>query len=130
MKKTKEYIKKFKLDKANCDKTFNSEAFIAELLEEFNERLNISLSACNKMQVDFNYSKFQQIVKEMNNKFKAISAKKMGLELDEGIFSKFYAMGVIPVRARMFPKEHAEATMAREKKLGLGIKEISLHNRE
>lgn len=122
--RTKDYIIQFGLNKDNCNKTMDRDGFIQELIKEFKDRLNLSLVACQKMQVEFNYHKFQILVKEMNTKFKAISAKKAGGELDENLFNKFYALGVIPVRKAMFPIEHNEATMAREKKLALEPKKI------
>lgn len=124
--RTKEYINKFGLNNVDLkDENFDKDGFVKDFIKEFKERLNITLMACQKMQVEFNYHKFQILVKEMNTKFKAINAKKASMgELDESIFNKFFAVGVIPLRKKMFPLEHNEATMAREKKTALEPKVI------
>ena len=67
--KTKDYVKKYSLDKGVKDCDFDS--FLKDLGEEFVEKLNLS-------NVEHNYQKFQQVVSEINSKFEAINNKTLG----------------------------------------------------
>lgn len=104
--KTKDYIEKLHLSNPNY--TFNREKFMALFGEEFKERLEASITACQKMQVAFTYEKFLHIIKEQQGKFLAISNKKAGEPFSEKLFSAFFAIHVIPLREKLFPQIHQE----------------------
>lgn len=104
--KTQEYVKKFKLDQEHYN--FNREKFIEAFSQEFKDRIEATITACKKMQVQFTYEKFLHAIKEQQNKFWNISNKKVGVPFSEGLFSAFFALHVIPIRASLFPNIHAE----------------------
>ena len=102
--KTQEYIKQFKLDREHYN--FNREKFMKAFGQEFNNRIEATITACKKMQVQFTYEKFLHAVKEQQDKFWSISNKKVGGPFSEGLFSAFFALHVIPLRASLFPNIH------------------------
>lgn len=76
------------------------------------------------MQVQFTYEKFRHAIKEQQDKFWQISKKKIGEPLSDGLFSAFFALYVIPLRANLFPNIHEEIEERRKRprkeKLNLG----------
>ena len=104
--KTAEYVKQFKLDKPNYN--FNREKFMEAFGQEFKDRIEAMITACKKMQVQFTYEKFLHAIKEQQDKFWQISKKKIGEPLSDGLFSAFFALHVIPLRANLFPNIHEE----------------------
>lgn len=104
--KTAEYVKQFKLDKPNYN--FNREKFMEAFGQEFKDRIEAMITACKKMQVQFTYEKFLHAVKEQQDKFWNISKKKLGEPFSDKLFSAFFALHVIPLRATLFPNIHAE----------------------
>ncbi len=104
--KTAEYIKQFKLDTPNYN--FNRKKFMEAFGQEFKDRIEAMITACKKMQVQFTYEKFLHAIKEQQDKFWNISNKKLGEPFSEGLFSAFFALHVIPLRATLFPNIHAE----------------------
>jgi len=111
--KTAEYVKKFKLDTPNYN--FNREKFMEAFGQEFKDRIEAMITACKKMQVQFTYEKFLHALKEQQDKFWQISHKKLGEPLSDGLFSAFFALHVIPLRANLFPNIHAEIEEKRQK---------------
>lgn len=111
--KTQEYVKQFKLDREHYN--FNREKFMEAFGQEFNDRIEATLTACKKMQVQFTYEKFLHAVKEQQDKFWNISNKKVGEPFSEGLFSAFFALHVIPLRASLFPDIHAKLEKKRRK---------------
>lgn len=111
--KTNEYVKQFKLDKENYN--FNREKFMEAFGQEFKDRIEIVITACKKMKVQFTYEKFLHAVKEQQDKFQSISNKKAGEPFSEKLFSAFFALHVIPLRASLFPNLHAELEEKRRK---------------
>lgn len=111
--KTQEYVKQFKLDREHYN--FNREKFMEAFGQEFNDRIEAIITACKKMQVQFTYEKFLHAVKEQHDKFWNISNKKVGEPFSEGLFSAFFALHVIPIRASLFPNIHAEFEKKRRK---------------
>lgn len=111
--KTNEYVKQFKLDKENYN--FNREKFIEAFGQEFKDRIEAVITACKKMKVQFTYEKFLHAVKEQQDKFQSISNKKAGEPFSEKLFSAFFALHVIPLRASLFPNLHAELEEKRRK---------------
>lgn len=107
------YVKKYKLDTEKSDK-FNREEFVNDLGKEFTEQLENTILARKKYDLSMDFKIFQQIVKNMQAKFNAISNKKLGKPLTEKLFSAFYATVVIPARAKYFPKEHEEISTKRD----------------
>lgn len=111
--KTQEYVKQFKLDREHYN--FNREKFMEALGQEFKDRIEATITACKKMQVQFTYEKFLHAIKEQQDKFWNISNKKVGEPFSEGLFSAFFALHVIPLRASLFPNIHAELEEKRRK---------------
>lgn len=111
--KTNEYVKQFKLDKENYN--FNREKFMEAFGQEFKDRIEAVITACKKMKVQFTYEKFLHAVKEQQDKFQSISNKKAGEPFSEKLFSAFFALHVIPLRASLFPNLHAELEEKRKK---------------
>lgn len=111
--KTNEYIKQFKLDKENYN--FNREKFMEAFGQEFKDRIEAMVTACKKLKVQFTYEKFLHAVKEQQDKFQSISNKKVGEPFSEKLFSAFFALHVIPLRANLFPNLHAELEEKRKK---------------
>lgn len=113
--KTAEYVKQFKLDKPNYN--FNREKFMEAFSQEFKDRIEAMITACKKMQVQFTYEKFLHAVKEQQDKFWNISKKKLGEPFSDKLFSAFFALHVIPLRATLFPNIHAELEEKRKQAL-------------
>lgn len=113
--KTAEYVKQFKLDTPNYN--FNREKFMKAFGQEFKDRIEAMMTACKKIQVQFTYEKFLHAIKEQQDKFWQISKKKLGEPLSDGLFSAFFALHVIPLRANLFPNVHAEIEERRQKAL-------------
>lgn len=111
--KTQEYVKQFKLDREHYN--FNREKFMEAFGQEFNNRIEAIITACKKMQVPFTYEKFLHAIKEQQDKFWNISNKKIGEPFSEGLFSAFFALHVIPLRASLFPNIHAKLEKKRRK---------------
>lgn len=109
---TASYVKKYNLGSSKSDK-FNREEFVKDFSKDFLEQVEITRVAREKLGLGFDYNIFQQLVKESVVKFNAISNKKGGAPLTEKLFSAFYAITVIPIRAKLFPKEHAEISRHR-----------------
>ena len=111
--KTKDYIKEFKLDLEDYE--FNREEFIRALGKEFLDRLELIHIARVNKGMDFPFKVFQELDKEMQTKFWSISNKKAGEPFSEKLFSAFFALHVIPIRANLFPNLHAELEEKRKK---------------
>lgn len=111
--KTNEYVKQFKLDRENYN--FNREKFMEAFGQEFKDRIEAMVTACKKLKVQFTYEKFLHAVKEQQDKFQSISNKKVGEPFSEKLFSAFFALHVIPLRANLFPNLHAELEEKRKK---------------
>lgn len=111
--KTQEYVKQFKLDREHYN--FNRGKFIEAFGQEFKDRIEATITACKKMQVQFTYEKFLHAIKEQQDKFWNISNKKVGEPFSEGLFSAFFALHIIPLRANLFPNIHEEIEERRKK---------------
>lgn len=111
--KTQEYVKQFKLDREHYN--FNREKFMETFGQEFRDRIEANITACKKMQVQFTYEKFLHAIKEQHDKFWNISNKKVGEPFSKGLFSAFFALQVIPLRASLFPNIHDELDEKRRK---------------
>lgn len=128
--KTNEYVKQFKLDRENYN--FNREKFMKAFGQEFKDRIEAMITACQKMKVQFTYEKFLHAVKEQQDKFQSISNKKAGEPFSEKLFSAFFALHVIPIRANLFPNLHAELEEKRKKAIERDEKikaELEAHER-
>ena len=77
---TKDYIKTFNLDKENI--VLNTGEFIKALDFEFLEKLLIVKNFRENNNLTFSFHIFQNLVKEMNRKFWAISNKKVGVSFN------------------------------------------------
>lgn len=114
--KTKEYVTKFNVKKGNTQ-YFDNKGFMKAFIGEFNERLELTRQARLSSNMPFTFNLFQNLVKEMEDKFWAISNKRPSIGFTQGLWNTFYAMGVIPARKEYFPKEHAEIDARRKKHL-------------
>lgn len=113
--KTAEYVKQFKLDMPNYN--FNRKKFMEAFSQEFKDRIEAMITACKKMQVQFTYEKFLHAIKEQQDKFWNISKKKLGEPFSDKLFSAFFALHIIPLRATLFPNIHAELEEKRKQAL-------------
>lgn len=105
---TKQYVAHFGLDKENQE--FNRDEFLRVFGNEFLERLKITQAACQKMDTQFTWHKFQILIKEQQKKFESISNKKIGEPFTDNLWKAFFAIIVVPIRQEYFPKEHEELT--------------------
>mgnify|MGYP003602137727 FL=1 len=101
--KTNGYIKKYGLDKNNksLSKLEKGEFFKdleKELLERIQEREK------NYTEDNLPYRIFQILVKQVNDKFWAISNKKKGIAFTFELWNAFFAIKVIPIRNKYFPE--------------------------
>lgn len=129
--KTNEYVKQFKLDRENYN--FNRKKFMEVFVQEFKDRIEAMVTACKKLKVQFTYEKFLHAVKEQQDKFQSISNKKVGEPFSEKLFSAFFALHVIPLRANLFPNLHAELEEKRKKAQEMDGKikaELEAHEKE
>lgn len=124
VKTTKEFINQFKLNVENLE--FNREDFLAELNQYFLEILYKAISN-QKLQNPyqslisyahegkFTWEMFKHAVKQVEQKFWAISNKKVGLPFSRKLWGAFYAIYVIKVRSELFPKIEEEIKFKRER---------------
>lgn len=110
--KTQEYVKQFKLDREHYN--FNRKKFMEAFGQEFKDRIEATITACKKIQVQFTYEKFLHAIKEQQDKFWNISNKKVGEPFSEDLFSAFFALHVIPLRASLFPNIHDKLEKGRK----------------
>lgn len=101
---TKDYIKTFNLDKENI--VLNTGEFIKALDFEFLEKLLIVKNFRENNNLTFSFHIFQNLVKEMNRKFWAISNKKVGVSFNGKLYSEFYTKVILKYRQKYFSEEH------------------------
>lgn len=114
--KTKDYVKNHLVTKGNSH-YFDNKGFVKAFTEEFRSRLELTRQGREAQGMPFTFNLFQNLVKEMENKFWAISNKLPTTGFTPGLWNAFYAMGVIPLRKEFFPKEHADIDARRKKHL-------------
>ena len=101
--KTNDYIKKYGLDKNNKSLSkLEKDEFFKDLEKELLER--IQERARNYTEDNLPYRIFQILVKQVNDKFWAISNKKKGIAFTFELWNAFFAIKVIPIRNRYFPE--------------------------
>lgn len=98
-----DYIKEFKLDQENFD--FKREEFISKLGKEFLEYCQTTTIGRNPDTGIIYYYRFREIVKNFETKFWAISKLKVGEGFSENLWKAFFATQVVPLRAKLFPRE-------------------------
>lgn len=96
--KTIDYIKKYGLDKNNKSL---SKLFFKDLEKELLERIQ---EREKNYPGDLPYKIFQNLVKQVNDKFWAISNKKKGIAFTFELWNAFFAIKVIPIRNKYFPE--------------------------
>lgn len=101
--KTKDYVKKYKLDSKESNKFLRDE-FLEDLREEFLEKLEIEQKQRKKYMLPFTIDDFNRVVRNMEQKFASISLKKLGDPLTENLFKAFFAKCIVPIRAQYFPQ--------------------------
>lgn len=109
---TKQYVKKYKLQEPVHHISFDQ--FLNDFIEEFDTRIRVTIESRAKVGLEFSYNIFQGLIREMQNKFWAISAKTVGGPLPDTLWNAFFAKGVITRRAQFFPKEHEEINLRRQ----------------
>lgn len=122
--KTNEYVKQFKLDRENYNST--GKKFMEAFGQEFKDRIEAMITACQKMKVSSHTKNSSMPVKEQQDKFQSISNKKAGEPFSEKLFSAFFALHVIPIRANLFPNLHAELKR-KGKRPRRGMKKLRLN---
>lgn len=101
--KTIDYIKKYGLDKNNKSLSkLEKDEFFKDLEKELLER--IQERARNYTEDNLPYKIFQNLVKQVNDKFWAISNKKKGFAFTFELWNAFFAIKVIPIRNKYFPE--------------------------
>lgn len=101
--KTNDYIKKYGLDKNNKSLSkLEKDEFFKDLEKELLER--IQERAKNYTEDNLPYRIFQNLVKQVNDKFWAISNKKKGFAFTFELWNAFFAIKVIPIRNKYFPE--------------------------
>lgn len=101
--KTNDYIKKYGLDKNNKSLSkLEKDEFFKDLEKELLER--IQERARNYTEDNLPYRIFQILVKQVNDKFWAISNKKKGIAFTLELWNAFFAIKVIPIRNKYFPE--------------------------
>lgn len=101
--KTIDYIKKYGLDKNNKSLSkLEKDEFFKDLEKELLER--IQERARNYTEDNLPYRIFQILVKQVNDKFWAISNKKKGFAFTFELWNAFFAIKVIPIRNKYFPE--------------------------
>lgn len=98
-----DYIKEFKLDQENFD--FKRKEFISKLGKEFLEYCQTTTIGRNPDTGIIYYYRFREIVKNFETKFWAISKLKVGEGFSENLWRAFFATQVVPLRAKLFPRE-------------------------
>lgn len=101
--KTIDYIKKYGLDKNNKSLSkLEKDEFFKDLEKELLER--IQEREKNYTEDNLPYKIFQNSVKQVNDKFWAISNKKKGIAFTFELWNAFFAIKVIPIRNKYFPE--------------------------
>ena len=101
--KTNDYIKKYGLDKNNKSLSkLEKDEFFKDLEKELLER--IQERERNYTDDNLPYRIFQILVKQVNDKFWAISNKKKGIAFTFELWNAFFAIKVIPIRNKYFPE--------------------------
>ena len=101
--KTIDYIKKYGLDKNNKSLSkLEKDEFFKDLEKELLER--IQERERNYTEDNLPYRIFRILVKQVNDKFWAISNKKKGFAFTFELWNAFFAIKVIPIRNKYFPE--------------------------
>jgi hypothetical protein len=106
---TKEYIKRFMLNDRKTFMESYQEPFLQALKDELEERMIARQNTENGL----DYRIFQTYIREMQTKFSSISAKVPG-GIPKSVWGAYYAGYILALRAKYFPKEHAEIIARRE----------------
>lgn len=121
IKSTTYYVGKFRLDQENFQ--FKREEFLSELDEDFLVLVENQVQASKETIDGFTYPKFRTCVREIENKFWAISNKKVGEPFTEKLWSAFFAIYIIKTRAAIFPE--IEKAITEKRKLYLEKKNVA-----
>ena len=111
--KTKDYVIEFGLDLENFE--FDRNSFLSSLNNDLLDSLpkyGIGVEG-----LEPSYPKFKTCIKEIEVKFWSISNKKAGKPFSPKLWSAFFAIYIIPLRAKYFPE--IAARIDEKKALGL-----------
>lgn len=108
-----EYITQFRMGQENYE--FSREEFMQEFSKDFLDSFQKlpKLPEDNKYGGVPTYSRFKGLISEFQTKFWKISDLKPGKNLTKGLWRAFYAITVIPTRAKFYPDLH-DKIMARK----------------
>ena len=110
--KTIDYIKKYGLDKNNKSLSkVEKDEFFKDLEKELLERIQ---EREKNYPGDLPYKIFQNLVKQVNDKFWAISNKKKGIAFTFELWNAFFAIKVIPIRNKYFPELNIKSKITAE----------------
>lgn len=96
-----DYVKLYRLDQENYQ--FKREEFLKEFGEEFLEYCKTTPIGRNTETGTVYYYRFQEIVKNFETKFWAISQLKKGQPFTKKLWKAFFAIYVCPYREKHFP---------------------------
>lgn len=113
--KTKEYIKKFNLDIQ--DAKFDKEGLLKSLSKELESLITERVSQKEGTGLEFTYTHFQNMIKQINTKFWAISNKRNGQAFTYEYWGAFYSLYVVPLRALHFPEVHSQIESKRREEM-------------
>lgn len=114
MKTTKQFVDQFRLNEENFE--FKREDFLLELNNYFLDLIYQTISPNTELNNPeqylrdkiqdgkFNFDLFRKCVKQVEQKFWAISNKKSGKPFTKKLWCAFYAIYVVPLRAKLFPE--------------------------
>lgn len=104
--KPKEYVTKYGLDGPKLKHT--REEFVLDLRTDFKALIELHQQAA------WNFTKFNVCVKDMRLKFDSISRRSEQSQINERLWSYFYASVVGPLKDEMFPEMKKRPKRERE----------------
>ena len=111
-----EYVQMFKMDQPNY--SFDRNKFIETIGQEFKDSIQALEQRLLTENRSIPYPTFKELVKNYQEKFNQISELKIGKPLSKGLWGAFYAIHVIPLRAKLYPKLDKKITENKVKTIG------------
>lgn len=106
--KVKDYVQKYKLqERENIQ--FDNNGLLEDLNKDFENQISLYTKNAH-----FTYEIFHNLVKQINQKFWAISNKRLGNSFSREYWNAFYAKFVLRKRALLFPEIHNRLEVERK----------------